>query len=309
MGGEAKLTADPGGPYTVERGGIVRLDGSGSTGNIKSYTWTFTGEACGGIKPNGGAKKQGRHVTVQVLCTLTATLTVRDGRKTARRSVRISVTPRPWKRDVKHIGESRLKAKLVYPCLICAWGRNICALDGAGAQTSGHLIHPDRADKNGFKLRKIKDAKGPFDSKWYVSEYRLQVSRRSLINENLLPGTPLYQTNKNAGTDIDAVLASVRDHERLHTTLMQEAWVKADPGSNVEKMLGNTSGPLRDRVESAIRTAAGALERATSETRVKARMRRKWRRPATVLLPDPDGSGSYSSYTIPSLADVGDDPP
>ena len=36
------MKADPGGPYSIERGKPLRLDGSKSSGRIGEYRWTFS---------------------------------------------------------------------------------------------------------------------------------------------------------------------------------------------------------------------------------------------------------------------------
>lgn len=87
-----KLEAVPGGPYTVERGQRVTLDGSASKGSITKYTWKVTPGRCPGASARA-KEHDGTTWTFTALCAATATLTVTDG-TTDRKTVPIAVTPR-----------------------------------------------------------------------------------------------------------------------------------------------------------------------------------------------------------------------
>lgn len=122
-----QVVADPGGPYTVERGGKVTLDGSGSKGKIDSYVWTFSvleepstpkisRKSTGRFGPiswlrpplaeaaavpagpgPGKARKEGEKVDVQPLLDVQATLEAKGEQGSDTATVCVCVQPRDFK--------------------------------------------------------------------------------------------------------------------------------------------------------------------------------------------------------------------
>jgi len=311
-----KAVAEP--PAPVLRGAQAVLDGSRSEGNITSYKWTFVGDGC--PVPVPPATRQGAVVRVTVLCPLMATLEVSDGSATDTENVRVGVKPRDWKTRLSPpVQRDLVGSRLLAPCLGCAFGRNVCAIEaGAGEEESGHFIHkvPNARTWEGeaYTLQQVQDPGGPFDGWWYLGENKLRMPRAELINRDLRRDSATYQTNAGANRaqgravfDIDTLVASVHAHEHAHTALLEEALRNgADPALTVEAMLANSRTEVRDTADLAIATAEETLRAATDEANVKARVRKdpRFNRGGKVLLRADDGS--YVEFSIPNFAEMGE---
>lgn len=187
----------------VERGGTVVLDGSASapSDRIRSWEWRFTPDpACGDTAPSPGLRREAK-TTVRALCPFTATLTVSDGTQTASGSVKVQVTPRAWKTEIRE-DDPEVKdlpgpeGKVPYVEfdkdgkfeLGAAAGANVCAVEEpTGLDAISHRLHPDPFGKDldgeAFTLAQVNDPGGPFHGWWYVETYKVLMHRRSLLNK------------------------------------------------------------------------------------------------------------------------------
>jgi hypothetical protein len=294
------------------RGGRVTLDGSRSFTRIRSYSWKLArGADCPPEVRMAPEALSGKRVSFPALCSFRATLTVENEHDSDSKTIAVQVRPRPWKTPFSTAPEGRLDSRLVFNAL--PLGRNVCAFDGlTGDQTSSHILHRSGAGgahalRGGFTLAQV--TTGPFKGNFYVAGYRTKVRRASLISKDLFPPSDLYSTNQAAGhlADLVALRSSVRDHENLHSTLIANALARDDLATKIEKMAAGSEGALEDRANGALVELETALTEATSEAKVKARMRARWSQPATILVRD--GSGGFVSRTFPSLALLGDESP
>ncbi len=278
------LKAVAGGPYTIERGKNLALDGFESTGKIRSYRWTFEpADAKSAIPFNSGAAKSGRRVETVLLATVKATLTVSDGKKEDSDSVIVAVNPREYQTPFVHREQEKRHPRSVPPRYIkghdlrYAGGENVCALDEYNAAHSVHVLHPGAAgdswETRGYTLKQVQDPGGPFDADWFVDTYTLRIEREVLINKYILPGGPppvrtakrFYTANKELGHDVDGYLAAVRRHELLHSDLMRNALVTNDPGPRIETLAARGKDALKLEVDQQIRTAEKAIDHASED--------------------------------------------
>lgn len=320
-----KLEANAGGPYAVERGESLTLDGSRSKPrkSITSYRWRFSEADCPRVKlgadgtktesvtPRAGAEKNGTTPSVKALCSITATLTVSDGTSTDTDRARIRVTKRGWKQiRFTHAAKPTPFDGNLFgftTCLACEFGKNVCERDGDDA-----WIHPgppaSTIERGGVELARVQDPHGPFDGMAYVRGHKLEISRVALINRHLYPGTELYRINAKAGraSDVDALRRSVADHERFHSELAMQALPANDPTYALEALVSENTDVLKAYVTARLSATDQALEAASRDSAVKKLMRPRWGgRSAKIKLP-PD-YGKY--FVIPSLAELGDEKP
>ena len=273
--------ADPGGPYEVERGGTLSLDGSRSRGNLISYQWKFA--PAGGCPPDvqiAPGPKEGQSVDIVPLCPVTATLTVSDGKQSSSRSVTVSVKARDWKTPFEHIqAEGSLSpavAPLIDPHLMAfSGGANVCSLDSS--QDENHSFHPGEKngtwDDSGYKLVQVTDPGGPFDNTWYVQEHKLRISRQTLMNPYLLPGgrppmtgvDPWHDYNNAKGAPVAAYLKAVREHEMEHSNRKRAALPANDPAVKMEPLFGNDRDKLKEDLDNFIRDAELAVCEASQD--------------------------------------------
>lgn len=281
---EEPLKAVAGGPYSIERGGVIALDGFLSTGKIRSYTWTFAPvDAKSAIPVHAAASKSGRRVDVAMLAPVKVTLTVSDGKNEDSDSVIVNVVARDYATPFVHREQEKRHPRSTPPRhikghdLTYAGGENVCALDNYDAPDSVHILHPAPAanswETRGYTLKQVQDAGGPFDGTWYLDTYTLRIEREVLINKYILPGGPapvstakkFYPANKELGLDVDGYLAAVRRHERLHSDLVQKALVAQDPGPKVEAFAARTKDTLKLQADAVISAAEAALGKATED--------------------------------------------
>jgi hypothetical protein len=280
------LKAVAGGPYTIARGGTVNLDGWKSTGRIRSYKWTFEpadAKSTTTIPFASGAGKEGKRVPVVGLAAFKATLTVSDGQKEDSDSVVVTVDARDYATPFLHRDEEKQHPRSIPPRMIkgrdlrYAGGENVCALDDYGAKDSVHILHPAaRAGTwkgNGYEVKQVKDAGGPFDGLWYVADYSVRIEREVLVNKYILPkgpppvrtAKPFYDANKALGNDVDGYLAAVRKHELLHTELMQKALATADPGPKIESLASKDEAAIKTEADQHIQSAEDAIDKASAD--------------------------------------------
>ncbi len=108
-----KPGAEAGGPYRVERGAKVTLDGSRSKGSVREWVWTAAAPSCGGGQ---GAPRTLRHQgatwSFVALCDLDVRLTVKDANgTTSNDTARVQVQPRQppaWRTPFEHVAGDRL---------------------------------------------------------------------------------------------------------------------------------------------------------------------------------------------------------
>jgi hypothetical protein len=278
------LKAIAGGPYSNERGQSLTLNGSKSTGKIRSYKWTFApANANSPIPFNAGAHKQGAMASVVLLAPVKATLTVSDGKKEDSDTVVLNVKARDFKTPFVHRESEKLHPRSIPPRMIkgrdlkYAGGENVCALDDYGAKDSIHILHPNEAggtwEDRGYKLEQVKDPNGPFDGNWYLSEYSIKVERETLLNKYILPGgpppvrtaKPFYESNKALGNDVDGYIEAVRKHEMLHTQLMQKALKAGDPGPKIEALVSKNKEDVKTQADQTIKGAEDAIDQASAD--------------------------------------------
>ncbi len=306
------LKADPGGPYTIRRGGTVVLDGSASTerSRIRSYRWSFREISCprgANAKPRSGAEKTGRTARVVALCSMGVKLTVSDGQDTASNVTKITVVPRRPQR-VQFKQRPRVESR-TFPFFRGAFvfGFNRCAIEWEEHEDpdrADHWLHPGAAGGRAFQPKRVSDPGGPFDDHWYLAGHQLKVIRTMIVNRKLQPGGDVYEANRGPGhlDDMKSLLAATLDHERIHGELVAARLTSKKFGlpAQLERAMAPGEDALRDSARSLIRTGEGELKAASSEGKVRARMQTIWHgRASTIRLP---GGGQQ---TFP-LATAGD---
>jgi hypothetical protein len=280
------LKAIPGGPYKIERGGTVNLDGWKSTGKIRSYKWTFEpADSKSTIPFNAASSKAGERVPVVALAPFKATLTVSDGTKEDSASLVVEVVARDFKTPFVHRKGDTPHPVSTPPAYVkghdmrFAGGENVCALDDYNAKDSIHVLHPNAKagswKDNGYVTKKVQDPGGPFDGLWYADDYSLRVERQVHVNKWLLPEArrgpvrntePFYKANKALeGHDPDAYLAAIRKHELLHSELMEKALAKNDPGPKVETAIFKEESELKSVADKEIQTSEDTLGKASED--------------------------------------------
>lgn len=304
------LKAVAGGPYVVERGDILNLNGMMSTGRIKTYSWTFTpADSAAQIPFNSGAKKEGQRVPLVALTSIKATLTVSDGNKEDKDSVLIQVKARDYHTPFVHRTEEKIHPNSMRPRFVkghdteFVGGENVCALDDYSAKDSVHRLHPGSADgtweDRGYTLKKVEDAGGPFDGVWYVNSYSMRSERQVLMNKYILPGgpapvrttTPFFETNKELGYDVDAYLAAARRHELLHSELIEASLKKNDPGPKIEGLGFKEKADLKKQVDEQIGKAEETVDRDSADPLAKKFFT------GTIAFPD-DATDKYMSFEM-----------
>jgi hypothetical protein len=281
---DAPLEAKPKAPASVARGASVKLDGSDSTGNIKEYRWTFA-PAAAGAEINAQAEKSGKEVEVVLLASSRITLEVTDGKQKKQKSMTVTVEPRHWKTTITHLpdeGDLDEKAPLYDPLRPSGgWigGENVCSIDPpAGPHDTTHILHPEEEggtwSENGYALAEVSDPNGPYDGFWYTEKWEVRITRRTLINKYIREGGPVimremtenfFTANMRLGMPVRQYLQAARDHERKHTTLVEEALAKDDPAKKVEKAYARSQEAVRSKADEILRISEQALSDATKD--------------------------------------------
>jgi hypothetical protein len=260
------------------------LDGSKSTGKLKSYEWTFEALDCGTVKTRAGAKKIGKKVTIKPLCTIKATLTVSDGRCKDSQTITVKVTPRRegWTTPFSHRSQDGgPSAPTDVPRASCAGGTCYVVSGTLGLNLPDCPGEPEQGDAilcpllsgnpswlgTGYKLTSVSDPGGPFNDYGYVASSAIAVKRVGLISLGVLPGGPkerdgnnFYGYNKAKGTDVDGFLNAIRQHEGLgapgkpgtgHSQIMKADLAKPNlgPRREIEKLFGPSASDLQREVD------------------------------------------------------------
>lgn len=280
-----KLKAVAGGPYTIERGQTVQLDGSGSLGAIEEYEWA--------LQPNGdcptGTKKdvklKGKQVSFKALCPLTATLTVSGADARDSEAAAVAVRARKWQTPFEHAAEGRMTdvgkpvmiptgrdsaGKLEYSMYELVGGENVSVFDESAP--ANQLLHPLSTNGSwngsGYTIEQVNDD-GPFAGIWFVSKYTVEVKRKTLVNQYLLPDGPLvngksiYLENERDKLPIAEYLAAIRNHEGMsngkgvlgHSGLFEKALRADDPGLKLEKLAESDSSAVQQKADEALHAA------------------------------------------------------
>ena len=312
------LSADAGGPYTALRGRRLRLDGSRSSprGRIDSYRWTFARAAPvdppgpprppvvarqrparaaqdGGCKTDSGGKT-GKTPKVLPLCTIKATLTVRDGGETDSDTTTITVKPRDWQTPVTDLEPERYKR----------WGQpqhgssdgstfglNVPGCGGGARSTRDSYFCPlpDGGTWQGeaYALDIVDDPNGPHDGHWYVKPRpKFKIRRRELVNAYLYAGAGVpagskapeefYAANREAGFPIDDFIRYVQNHEGPgqglprsgHTQAIVDAIRSAPDANDPQRVIESVVEPSeRAASREADKRLRGAGERVCLNTR------------------------------------------
>lgn len=308
------IRAEPGGPYNIERGATVTLDGSRSRPSkgrqIKSYKWKLTPQSC----PEGGQKTEvsGARVTFTALCPVQAELTVEDGLKSDTRSAGVAVKARPWKTELS-LDPANTLSNLTFMPGGLAFGQSRCQLHPDADPDHYYQPGPNGLkdyEKGSFWLVQVSDG-GPFDGIWYVEKGNFKVPRVSTINKKFYPTGSVYELNvqKNNRAQIERLRRSVEQHEKLHYVLVKRAAdAAADPAVSVEKGMSKNRGELADKMNSIMREAYGRLAAATTEDKVKDEMRKiaEYRPGGKIYYPAVSGADAgYRDF--PSFAELGGD--
>jgi hypothetical protein len=232
---EGGVTAVPGGPYTVERGQKVTLDGSRSTsarGRITSYRWTYAlGDDCPrDALPASGAGSDDARTSFVALCTVIARLEVRDNRNgSADQSTVIQVRPRRgelWRTVPKLDVETHTTLTVFAPPAVgfggafkltaaelrCADGLDITTFCRGNATAPGaryQLADP------------VVDRGGPFDRWYYVDVPLIRLEKTAFLNPYMEPdgreAAPeqpnWYRYNEGRGVNVGLQRENTLRHE------------------------------------------------------------------------------------------------
>jgi hypothetical protein len=329
--GPSDLRAEAGGPYRIVRGGKVRLDGTRSTGDIRSYTWTLAADPCpgysnllGGDAPSPRTK-EGAVLELVALCPFAAKLVVSDGSGTDEDYTQVEVVPRDWKtkkgKPVKGVYTGNY---LLWPCTFCQWGKNLCAREYPGMQEDvGHQIHHPIGSTTwegaeGYVLQPVHDPGMLFDGWWYVADQKLEMTRAELVHFDLSAQGCIAQVNRSVN-DFGTLRAAVAEHEHQHTLDLEKLLGEVDPAREIEAFVAPSGkrDKLREAADRCIALADGKLgERVPRDDAVHdALAAMGYEKPGKILLPKSAPASpaaadcaavSYESYDIPSYAGMGD---
>jgi hypothetical protein len=230
----------PGGPYRVQRGNSVTLDGSRSKTKhrpMRSYKWTFApGPDCEGITPKR-VTMEGKRVKIVPLCSLLATLEVTNAEgDDDKAEARVTVTPRKngWKTPFnRRTQDGGAGAPSGAPQAIAINGGYAFAINGGlnesdcgPGEPGAAIVCPKPRSGTwlggGYESAKVNNPGGPFDDFRYVASSKVEVKRVELVNRDLLPGSTFYQHNVEQmqadSLDPAGFVAAIRAHEGLGTS-------------------------------------------------------------------------------------------
>ena len=310
------------GTKTIERGSVITLNGTSSTGAIKNYLWEFEidGDCYGEVEEEKLTLK-GKKVSFKALCHFTAFLTVEDGDTSHTSSYNVEVVERKgpkWRTRFSSKKGHPLTSKIFYELM--PLGVNQCAFH-SGDETSGHYIHTDdRGNKtwkdSGYTIAKVQDG-GPFSGLYYIESQKLEVNRLERVNKNLLPGGEVYQLNEaqNNLANLNALAIQVKVHEKAHSTLLelalQELGEERDPAHKIESLVLLTEEEMIFWADFHVRDANTLLKSNTSEPNVKALLDSQgFSQEVSVWfqLTTPKGTpAKFQEKPMGRLSDIGDD--
>jgi hypothetical protein len=307
------LVADPGGPYNVERGGTVQLDGSKSkpSDQIKSYRWTFRITHCPAGVQLRAAAKQGSHTAIVALCSIRATLTVSDGKaRSNSKSTDISVSARELKKiPFAQDHDATVKMPFAHPVLAFGLNRSVevwSKTDKAEPFASNdRWLDPGDRSK-AVELKRVSDPGGPFDRFWYVVGHRLKVDRVIILNKKLLPGGGIWQINSHHRGALAELVAATRRHEQIHGTLVQNALKSGKIAlSRLEQAIGSSKAQLQGRTHFIIGEAETTLKNVSSEANVHSAMHRIYGSIAVKILVPGSSGDNLETFVLATLGDAG----
>src|SRR5712692_5824776 len=309
----------------VDRGTESLLDGSGSKGKIKRWTWTVEP-----ICPRGKRyTTEGKTVRVLLLCKSNVKLRVEDGSASdeTKDPVLADVRPRRW--ETEPTLAEPIYADDLSP-LVVLWahlGQDRCGIEKVA--NTGHKIHhlvdstwKVKGAGDGYTLEQAHG--GPFDGIFYVATQKLKMNRMPVMNVDLAPGSLLDQANTSMGTGkaFSRLSDQARAHEKMHGILIAEELKKADPTRDFEGKIDANEEALTETVDRIIGLAETRLNEATTDAHVKERLRQDPRfacsnPPAYVFLRDPKDPGAprpsklgpndVGRFTSSCYADLGDE--
>jgi hypothetical protein len=302
------IRAKPEHPKVIVRGQSSEFDGSSSTptGKIKKYKWTLAPKDC----PDGPGKwtTDEQKFTAQILCPMTVALEVSDGDKKDRRETTVAVTARSWKTETRRAPDEK---SMSFVSALMEFGKNRCQHKDHFQENPGDFIH----FADGEPVTWLNEAywpqqvtgEGPFSGYWYVDSNKVQLVRKEFINSRLVDDTStvyrLNAENRNLN-DLKLIVQQARMHERIHSDLMMEALNQAgDPAVEIEPLLHRDPNELQKKADDMIRTVNTEIAKATTEEKVKARLRD---------IPQFDGKGACiftadaEKICFPDVADIGD---
>jgi hypothetical protein len=277
--------AKPGGPYKVERGKSVTLDGSKSKTKhkpMRSYEWTFApGPDCEGITPKS-VRMRGKKVKIVPLCSLTATLEVTNSEGDDDKGIaRVVVKPRTngWKTPFNRRTQDGGAGAPSGAPSSTALGNDTYAfkIDGGlnesdcGQGVPGAAIICPKPSGGtwlhaGYEVAKVNNPGGPFDDFRYVASSKIEIKRIELVNRDILPGSAFYNQNaamsSTDGTDPVGFVAAIRAHEGLgaapgtgHSQIIRDEAVK--PTGDFRRVLEALAAPNEGELK---KTADGKLK-------------------------------------------------
>jgi hypothetical protein len=286
---DSGLRAVPGGPYSTRRAGRVKLDGSGSKPKrlITDYRWKLrpVPGGCPEDIPLRTTHKAGKVVRVAALCPVRATLTVvaRNGDRDSASTV-VNVVPRGpagWRTPFSHREKSGdPQTPHQPPSVTSAGGGNYAfslfgglnVSDCRAPTDSGEILCPPLRGAaswlgTGYELAQVNDPNGPFDGFSYVASSQLKVKRAALINPSILPGSPFYQHNADAGRDVAGFVKAIRQHEGMgngtprsgHSLIMKT--VLQSPTGDARRVIEGLFAPNREGARKNVDKALHAIDR------------------------------------------------
>jgi hypothetical protein len=328
---KSALKAVAGGPYEIERGQQVTLDGSKSEGHPSKFHWKLEPQKCPSAPivgdDKGGKKadvweKDGKTVTFTALCDLKATLMVSNDTgdtDTTDTPADVTVTARTWRVNNGGTTSDTLAGKLACGDKDCMMfgqlvGRNICAIDENRPNSANrHWLHRDtstsyvRAQKGGYGYVIDTVTDGPFKGWSYVKEQNLTVTRLAQVHADLQPGSAVWKKNVNEGVDIATFAQSVSEHEAVHSELAFDEFAGGvDPATAIEPLVEHSTDEVKTYGDIACYDLDNRMKDASSEGKVHQRLVDRhpdWEKAGFIWVPAKNGWGQFS---FASLAGVGD---
>ena len=306
------LKAVPGGPYTVRRGGTVKLDGSASKpkNRITSYVWTFASDCPGGIQGQSSSLP-GKIVKIVAVCDTTATLTVSDGQNSDTKSTKIKVTGKlpDVKFDQPEVADIRNFPFATDQGGTYVFGFNRCAIEWGESHDpdlTDHWLHkPD--DGNDVETNQVSDPGGPYDGFFYVTDHNLLVTRQMIINSKLYPGGAVNELNQDTAKHrkaVENIAEATLDHERIHGELVKKALKskKLEFLDELAKAVDLSEEALQTRADAIIVGGETEMKSASTESKVANELAKIWgNKKATILRPT---DGSSKTYTLANIPDT-----